>query len=136
MLREKESFCGGFMYSFFSTQISYMSQKILTELVLILAELVLILVDSVAQWFGASVKDDHDSKVNGSNPNLVSLDKMLHDDYLCLVESGKQQKKSEANFNRKTRMQMHVLSESGFVVSIALPPLSRDRRIKMKKSLN
>ena len=40
--------------------------------------------------------DDYDQKVIGSIINLVALrpwimDKMLYDDYLCLVESGKQQ---------------------------------------------
>ena len=46
-----------------------------------------------AVWHSGSERrfyNDHDRKVNGSTPNLV-LDKMLHDDYFCLVESGKQQ---------------------------------------------
>ena len=42
--------------------------------------------------------------------------------------------KSEAKFKRKTRKQGQFLSESGFVLSIAAPSLSRDRRIKVKKS--
>ena len=74
-----------------------------------------------------------------SQPGLVvaSLDKMLHDDYLCLVESGKQQiKEIRRKFNRKTWRQRQLLSKSGFVLHIAPPPLSRDRRIKMKKSIN
>ena len=73
-----------------------------------------------------------------SQPSLVvaSLDKMLHDDYLCLVESGKQQiKEVKRKFNRKIWKQGQLLSESGFVLRIAPPPLSRDRRIKMKKSI-
>ena len=40
-----------------------------------------------------------------SQPSLVvaSLDKMLHDDYLCLVESGKQRiEEVKRKFNRKT----------------------------------
>ena len=49
-----------------------------------------------------SFYDDHDRKVNGSTPNLVSL--------------------------------LRPLSESGFVLLIAPPPLSRDRRIKLKNS--
>ena len=61
---------------------------------------------------------------------------MLHDDYLCLVESGKQQiKEVRRKFNRKTRKQRQLLSESGFVLRMAPPPLSRDKRIKMKKSI-
>ena len=59
---------------------------------------------------------------------------MLHDDYLCLVESGKQQiKEVRRKFKRKTWKQRQLLSESGFVLRIAPPSLSRDRRIKMKK---
>ena len=62
---------------------------------------------------------------------------MLHDDYLCLVESGKQQiKEVRRKFKRKTRKQRQLLSESGFVLRIAPPSLSRDRRIKMKKSID
>ena len=62
---------------------------------------------------------------------------MLHDDYLCLVESGKQQiKEVRGKFKPKTRKQGQLLSESGFVLRIAPQPLSRDRRIKMKKSVN
>ena len=62
---------------------------------------------------------------------------MLHDDYLCLVESGKQQiKEVRRKLKRKTWKQRQLLSESGFVLRIAPPSLSRDRRIKMKKSIN
>ena len=43
-------------------------------------------------------------------------------------------RKSEAKFNRKTWKQKQLLSESEFVVRISPPPLSRDRKIKMKKS--
>ena len=47
--------------------------------------------------------DDHDRKFSGSTRLVVaSFNKMLHDDYLCLVESGKQQiKKSEKNSTGK-----------------------------------
>ena len=61
---------------------------------------------------------------------IMSLDKMLHDDYLCFVESGKQQrshKKIQAeNLETKATAKRVWIS--------ALPSLSRDRRIKMKKS--
>ena len=80
---------------------------------------------SVAQWFN-------------SRPSLVfaPLDKMRHDNYLCLVESGEQQIKDvRRKFNRKTWKQRQLLSESGFILHIAPPPLSRDRRIKMKESI-
>ena len=38
-------------------------------------------------------------------------------------------------FNRKT-WKRQLLSESGFILCIAPPSLSRDRRIKIKKSIN
>ena len=43
-------------------------------------------------------------------------------------------KKSEVKFKRKTPKQRQFLSETGFVLCIAPSSLSRDRRIKMKKS--
>ena len=43
-------------------------------------------------------------------------------------------KKSKAKLNRKTRKQRQLLNESGFVLCIAHPSLSRHMRIKMKKS--
>ena len=44
-------------------------------------------------------------------------------------------KKSDEKFNRKTSMQRQLLSESGSVLRIAPPALSRDRRrMKMIKS--
>ena len=62
---------------------------------------------------------------------------MLYDDYFCLVESGKQQiKEIRRKFKWKTWKQRQLLSESRFVLRIAPPPLSRDKRIKMKKSIN
>ena len=52
-------------------------------------------IGSVAQWFGASFLRRPWSQGWRFNyqPSFVvaSLDKVLHDDYLCLVESGKQQ---------------------------------------------
>ena len=39
-------------------------------------------------------------------------------------------------FNCKTWKQRQFLSVSGFVPHIAPPPLSRDRKMKMKKSTN
>ena len=81
-----------------------------------------------------------DRKVNEwFNPQssfvVASLVNMLHDDYLCLVESGKQLiEEVKRKVRRITRKQRQLLVESGFVLSISPPPLSRDRRIKMKKS--
>ena len=81
--------------------------------------------------------DDHDRKVSGSTPNLVSL---LHPWIRCFtiiisawwILASSKLKKSEI-INQKTWKQRPLLSESGFVLCIAPPPLSRDRRIKMKK---
>ena len=60
--------------------------------------------------------DYHDRKVNSSTPNPVSLLrpwKMLHDDYLSSVESGKQQlKEARSNIYRKIWKQRQLLSES------------------------
>ena len=61
---------------------------------------------------------------------------MLYDDYLCLVESGKQQIKEVGRKSNRKTWKRQLLSESGFVLHIAPPSLSRDRRIKMKKSIN
>ena len=68
-----------------------------------------------------------------SHPSLVvaSLDKMLHDNYLRLVESNKQQIEEV-----RSKIQGQLLSVTGFVLCIAPPSLSRDRRIKMKKSMS
>ena len=60
---------------------------------------------------------------------------MLYDDYLCLVESGKQQIKEVGRKSNRKTWKRQLLSESGFVLRIAPPSLSRDRRIKMKKSI-
>ena len=62
--------------------------------------------------------DDHDRKVNGSTPNLVSL---LHPWIRCFTmiisawwnPASSELKKSEAKFNRKTWKQRQLLSESG-----------------------
>ena len=46
--------------------------------------------------------DDPDHKVNGSTPNLVSLDKMLHNDFSAWWNlASSNSKKSEENSNGK-----------------------------------
>ena len=68
--------------------------------------------------------DDHDRKVDGSTPNLVSLLRPWIRCFTLIISawwnlaSGKLNK-SEAKFNRKTRKQRQLLSESGFVLSSA-----------------
>ena len=82
----------------------------------------------------------HDRTVDGStsHPNLVvaSLDKMLHDNYLCLVESNKQQIKD------RSKIQAEDLETKATPQRVWIRPThsasvvhSRDRRIKMKKSI-
>ena len=83
--------------------------------------------------------DDHDRKVDGSTPSLVSLLLPRIRCFTIIISArwnlaSSKSKKSEAKFKRKTRKKRQLLSEPGFVLSIAPPPLSRDRRIKMKKS--
>ena len=106
-------------------------------------------VGSVAQWFGSAAwriclerrfYDGHDRKINGSTPYLVSLLRpwircFTMPIYVWWNPTSRKLKKSEAKLNRKTRKQGQLPSESGFVLSIAPPPLSRDRRIKLKKSI-
>ena len=45
-------------------------------------------------------------------------------------------RKSDLKFKRKTRKQGQLLNESGFVLCIAPPSLSRDTRMEMMKSIN
>ena len=96
-----------------------------------------------AAWSSGSERrfyDGHDHKVEGSTPTQASL---LHLRIRCfaIIISDRwnltscKSKKSDAKFKRKTRKQVQLLSESKFVLSVAPPSLSRDRRIKMKKSI-
>ena len=87
-----------------------------------------------AAWFEASFLRRPWSQGWWFNSHLTlvvaSLDKMLHNNYLCLVESNKQQiEEVTSKFKRKTRKQRQLLNESGFVLCIAPLSLSRDRRI-------
>ena len=85
--------------------------------------------------------DSHDRKVDGSTSTQAS---MLRPWIRCFTTfisawwniTSSQLKKSEAKFKRKIRKQGQLLSESEFVLCIAPSSLSRDRRIKMKKSIN
>ena len=48
-------------------------------------------VGSMAEGSERRFYDGHDRNVDGSTTPHASLHKMLHDNYLCLVESNKQQ---------------------------------------------
>ena len=48
--------------------------------------------------------------------------------------TGSKSKKSEAKFEPKNQKQGQLLSESGFVLCIAPPSLSHNRKIEIKKS--
>ena len=85
--------------------------------------------------------DSCDRKVDGSTLIQVSLLRPWIRCFTILIStrwnlSSSKSKKSEAKFKRKLGNKMELLSESGFVVRVAPPSLSRDRRIKMKKSIN
>ena len=79
--------------------------------------------------------DDDDRTVNGSTSSLVTLLRpwirfftMIISAWWNLASSKLHQ--SDAKLKRKTRKQRQLLSESGFVVSIAPPSLSRDRSVE------
>ena len=85
--------------------------------------------------------DDHDRKVNGSTPNLVALLRPWIRCFTMIISAwwylaSSKLKEVKRKFNRKTQKQRQLLSESGLVLRIAPQPLSRNRRIKMKKSIN
>ena len=83
----------------------------------------------MAQWLGAllllRVTTMIAKLMVNSNPSLIvaSWDNILPDNYLCLVESNKQQIK-------EIRSKRQLLSESGFVLRLVPPSLSTDRRIR------
>ena len=94
-----------------------------------------------AAWRSGSERrfyDDHDYKVNGSTPNLVSVLRPWIRYFTLIISawwnlaSSKLKKSQEVQAENLEQRQL--LSESGFVLRIAPPSLFRDRRIKMKKS--
>ena len=83
--------------------------------------------------------DSHDRRVDGSTSTHASLLRIWIRCFTTILSAwwnltSSKLQKSEARFKRKTRKQGLLLSESGFVLCTAPPSLSRDRRIKMKKS--
>ena len=83
--------------------------------------------------------DGHDRKVDGSTPTQTSLLRFCIRCFTTIISAwwiltSRKLKKSQAKFKRKTQKQRQLLSESEFVQCIAPPSLSRDRRMKMKKS--
>ena len=82
--------------------------------------------------------DDHDRKVNGATPNLISLLRPWIRSFTMIISAwwnlvSSKLKKSEKNSTGKTWKQRQLLRESEFILRIAPPPLSRDGKIKMKK---
>ena len=65
---------------------------------------------------------------------ITSVNNMLQVDFLSVVESEKQQIKEVKSQPLTKKLGNKSINESGFVLSISPPTLSRDRRIKMKKS--
>ena len=83
--------------------------------------------------------DGHDRKIDGSTPTLASLLRSWKRFFATIIcawwnLTSSKLKKSEAILQRKTRIQVQLLSDSGLVLCIAPPSLSHDRRIEMKKS--
>ena len=79
--------------------------------------------------------NDHDRKVDGSTPTHASL--LCPWIRCCTITAWWNLTSSKLKtFLQKTRKQRQLLSESGFVLCIAPLSLSRDRRIKMKKSIS
>ena len=80
----------------------------------------------------------HDRKADGSTPTQASLLRPYIRCFTTIISAwwnltSSKLKKSVAKFKRK---QGQLLSESGFVLCIAPPSLSCDRRIKIKKLIN
>ena len=109
----------------------------------------------MAEWFGSVAKllsaawpsgsecrfyDGHDRKVDGSTTTQASLFRPWIRCFMAIISAWRNLTssilKSEAKFKRKNQKQGQLLSESGFVLCIAPESFSRDRRIKMKKSLS
>ena len=59
---------------------------------------------------------------------------MLHDNYLCLVESNKQKIEEVRSKIQEKISETKATPKRVWICPIAPPSLSRDRRIKMKKS--
>ena len=83
--------------------------------------------------------DGHVRKVDGSTPTHAWLLRLWTRCFTTIISAwwiltSSKLKKSEAKFKRKTRKYSQLLSEARFVLSITPPSLSRDRRIKRKKS--
>ena len=97
-----------------------------------------------AAWQSGSERsfyDGHYRKADGSTPTQASLLRPWIRCFTIITSARwnltrKKSKKSEAKFWRKIRKERQLLSVSGFVLRIASPSPSRDRRIKMKKSIN
>ena len=82
--------------------------------------------------------DDHHCKVKNSTPNPVSLLRSWIRGFMMIISAWwnlatSKLQGSEKKFNRKTGKQRQLPSESEYVLRVAPPPLSHDRRIKMKK---
>ena len=85
------------------------------------------------------VFDDHDRKVDGSTPTQASLLRPWIRCFAIIISAwwnltSSKLKNQKQNSTGKVGKQEQLLSESGFVLCIAPPSPSRDKKIKMKKS--
>ena len=91
-------------------------------------------------WLGCSERrynDENERKIDGSTLTQASSSRPWARFFPITISAwlnrtSSKLKKSEAKFNQKTRKQRQLLSESGFILRIVPPSLSRYRRIKMK----
>ena len=69
---------------------------------------------------------------------MAFLNKMIHGNYLCLEEFNKTQIEEVRSIIQAEKSEIRATPKrvwnSGFVLFIVSPSLSRDRRIKIKKS--
>ena len=99
---------------------------------------------SPAAWPSGSERrfyDSRDRKVDGATSTQISLLRPWIRCFTIIISTGwnltrSKSKKSEAKFKRTLGNKIKLLRESEFVLRIAPPSLSRDRRMKMKKSIN
>ena len=71
---------------------------------------------------------------------VVSMDKMLHDNYSCLVKSNKQQIKGTRSKTQLGNLEAKATPTQAwihlFILCIVTTSLLHDRRIKMKESIS
>ena len=104
----------------------------------------MLVIASSAAWRSSAKRrfyNDHDRKVDGSTPTQTSLLRPWIRCFTIIIRAwwnlSKQQiKEVRKKTHRKARKQKQLLSKSGFVLCIAPPSLSCDRRINKNEEIN